>query len=83
MKSRDLIQILLAVLYFKDQFFSAFYRLFCKIVNLWDIDLKYSGFVSDVYMGNPKFREVSMPRSCIFKNRDFWDIGLQFTGQVR
>ena len=76
-KSGDLIQIFWAVLYFTDQLFSAFYRLFCKIANLWDIDLKFSGFISDVNSDNPaKFREVSMPRSCISKNRVFQDFGL-------
>ena len=57
--------------------FSAFYRLFCKIANLWDIDLKFSGFISDVNIDIPaKFREVSMPRNCISKNRDFRDFFL-------
>ena len=56
---------------------SAFYRLFCKIANFWDIDLKFSGFISDVNSDNPaKFREVSMPRNCISKNRVFRDFGL-------
>ena len=56
---------------------ASFYILFCKIVNLGDIDLKFSGSISDVNIDNPaKFREVSMPRRCISKNRDFWDFGL-------
>ena len=33
--------------------FSAFYRLFCKIVNLWDIDMKFSENIYDVDMNNP------------------------------
>ena len=37
------VRILWAVLYFTDQLFSTFYRFFCKIANLWDIDLKYQG----------------------------------------
>ena len=57
--------------------FSAFYRLFCKIADLWDIDLKFSGFIFDVNIDNPaKFREASMPRSCISKYRDFRYFGL-------
>ena len=39
-----------AVLYLSYQLFSAFYIMFCKIENLWDIDLKFSGFISDVNM---------------------------------
>ena len=77
MKSRDIVWILWAVLYFTDQLFSAFYRLFFKIANLLDIDLKFSGFISDVNIDIPaKFREVSRSRSCISKNRDFRDFGL-------
>ena len=50
--------------------FLAFYRLFCKIANLWDMDLKISLFISHVNSDNPaKFREVSMPRNCLSKNR--------------
>ena len=40
-----------------------FYRLFCKIANLGNIDLKISGSVLDINIDNP----VSMPRSCISK----------------
>ena len=48
--------------------FSAFYRLFSKIGDLWDIDLKFPGFISDVNSDNPApFHRVSMPRSCISK----------------
>ena len=69
--------ILQAVLYLTDQHLAPFYRLCCKIANLWDIDLKFSGFISDVNSDNPaKFCEVSMPRSCISKNRFFRDFGL-------
>ena len=51
----DLLRILWAS-------FLAFYRLFCKIANHRDIELKFSGFIFDVNMENPaKFREVSMP----------------------
>ena len=47
--------------FFTGQLFLAFYILFCKKANLWDIDF-------NVNMTNPtKFREVSMPRSCISK----------------
>ena len=49
--------------------FSAFYRMFCKIANLWDIDLKFSGFISDVNIGNPA---ISMPRSCISRKQAIW-----------
>ena len=52
--------------------FLAFYRLFCKVANLRDIDLEFSGCTSDVNLNNPaKFCEVSMPKNCIFQNRDF------------
>ena len=63
---------------FTDQlFFGTYYISFCKIANICDIDLKFSGLVSDVNMDNPaKFREVGMPRKCIFKNRDFRNFGL-------
>ena len=54
------------------------------MASLSDIDLKFSGFISDVYSDNPaKFREVSMPRSRI-SNIVFFEIlvcNLQ-TGQV-
>ena len=71
-KSRVPVRILYTVLYFTDQHLAPLYRLFCKIANLWDIDLKFSGFICDVNSDNPaKFREVSMPRSCISKNRVF------------
>ena len=47
-------------------------RLFCKIANLWDVDLKFSGIISDVNMDKTaKFCEVSMPWSNIFLNLDF------------
>ena len=43
--------------------------MFCKIANLWDIDLKFS----DVNIINPaKVREVSIPRHCISKNCFFF-----------
>ena len=48
-----------------------------------DIDLKFSGSISDVNIDNPaKFREVSMPKSCISKNRVSGDFGLYFTDQT-
>ena len=65
-ESRDILRILWAVMYFTDQLFSTFYRLVCKIVNLLDMNLKFSEFIYDVNMDYPaKCREVSMPRSCI------------------
>ena len=77
-KSRDLLRILWAFLYFTDQLFSASHRLFRKIVNLEDIELKFTdGSISEVNIDNPaKFCEVSMPRACISKNRDFQNFGL-------
>ena len=33
-------------MYFVDQHFAPFYRLFCKIANLQSIDLKFSGSIS-------------------------------------
>ena len=72
LKSRDLVCVLWADLYFTDYLFSAFYRLFCIIANLWNIDLQFSGFITDVHMDNhAKFREVSKPKSCIKKNLIF------------
>ena len=57
--------------------FSGIYILFCKIANLGDIDLKFSGSISDINIDNPaKFGEVSMPKSYISKNRVFRDFGL-------
>ena len=41
--------------------FASFLRLFCKIANLQDIDLKFAGSISDSNIDNPaKFREVSL-----------------------
>ena len=53
MKSRDIVQILLTALYFTGHLLSAFYRLFYKIANLWDVDLKIEVFIFDVNMDNP------------------------------
>ena len=59
--------------YYRQVFFSAFHRLFYRIVNLEDIDQKFSVSLSDISIDNPeKFREVNMPRS-------FWNFGLQIT----
>ena len=59
LKSRDLVCIFRAVLYFTDQHLAPFQGLFCKIANLQDIDLKFSGSIFDVNIDNPaKFREV-------------------------
>ena len=75
MKSRYVVCCLLAVLYFRDQLFATFYRLFYKVGKLWYIDLKFSGFNIDLNFDNPaKFPEVSTPRSFIFKNRVFWTL---------
>ena len=60
-----------------------FYRLFCKIVNLWNIDLKFFGSISDVNIDNPaKFVEVNRSRSCMSKNCVFQDFVLYFTDQT-
>ena len=70
-------RILCAVLYFTDQLLSAFYRLFSKLLNLSDIDLKFSGLISDVNSDYPaKFCKVSMPGSCIPKIQVFQDFCL-------
>ena len=62
--------------YFKEQLFSVFHRVFCKIANVSDIDLKFSGSISDFNIDDPaKFREVGMPKSCISRNwvfSGFW-----------
>ena len=77
MKSCDPVYILKAVLYSTGQHLAPFYRLFCKIANLGDIDLKFSGSISDVNIDNhAKFGEVGIPRSCFSKNRVFRDFGL-------
>ena len=52
-KSHDSICILSAVLYFTDQHLVPFYRLFFRIANLEDTDLKFSGLFSDVDIGSP------------------------------
>ena len=65
-KSPDLVRTLYAVLYFTNQHLVPFYRLFFKIVNLLDIDLKISGFISDVNIdSSAKFCEVTISKSCI------------------
>ena len=51
-KSCDLVSILQAVLYFKNQHLAPFYRLFCKITNLKYIDLQFSVIISDVNIDN-------------------------------
>ena len=59
-------------LYFADQLFLSFYRLLCKIANLGYIYLKFSRSISDNNIDNPaKFCDISMPKICISKNRDF------------
>ena len=57
--------------------FTKFCRIFTIwVVTIWDIDLKLSGFISYVNSDNlAKFREVSIPRTCISKNRVFRDFG--------
>ena len=40
-------------MYFVDQQFVSFYRLFCEIDNLRDINLKFSGSISDDNVDNP------------------------------
>ena len=48
-----------------------------KIANLWDINLKFLGFISNVNINNPaKFREINIPKNCICKIRDFRDFFL-------
>ena len=73
-KIRNLVFIWWTVLYFTDKLFSAFYRLFCKIANLWNIDLKFSGFISNINLDNPEnFCKLSMSRSYFSKNLDIRD----------
>ena len=65
--------------------FSAFYRLFCKIANFWDIDLKFSELISDANIDNPAIflNLSSMSRSYIYRNQtvcvclDYWIHNLQ------
>ena len=67
LKSRNLVWILWT------GFLRHFTKCSEKIANLWDIDLKFSGFISDINMEKPtKFRELSMPR--ISKNWGFRDL---------
>ena len=58
-------------LYFIEQRFSAFHRLFCKTANLGRIDLKLSGSLSDVNINNPLVKlaclEVAFPKICFFR----------------
>ena len=48
MESRDIVRFSWAVQYSTDQLFLQHFRSLCKIANLADIDLKCSGFISDV-----------------------------------
>ena len=48
-----LVCILQAILYFIDQPFAPFYRVFCKMANHHDIDPKITGSISDVNLDNP------------------------------
>ena len=66
--SRDLVRILWTVLYFIGQLFSAFYRIFYKIANLWNIDLKLLGFISDVNFAKLACLEVAFPKIGVFGN---------------
>ena len=82
-KSCDLIRILYAILYFTDKHFASLFKLFCKIANPQDIDLKFSGSISDIDIDSPtKCREGSMLRICISKNSVFPKFPLQFTDQT-
>ena len=57
---------------FYRQLFSAYHRLFCKVTNLWEINLNFSVSIPDVNIyKTAKLRDVSMPKSCISKNRVF------------
>ena len=49
------------------------------IANLKDIDLKFSGLISDVNIDNPaKYGEVSMPRTCLKSFfGGFWSVFLK------
>ena len=79
MKSHGLFHILWAVLYFTDQFFSAFRRLFCKIASMSRILLSnsqifeisiwsFQDLLLDVNIDNPaRLRKISKPNSCISK----------------
>ena len=68
----------LKIIVFKNQLFLAFYRFFCKNTNLGDIDLKFSGSLSDVNRDNhAKFCEVKVKcLEVISQNRVFRDFGL-------
>ena len=56
---------------------ATFYRLFCKIANLGDNDVKFSGSISDINIDNhAKFPEVSIPKRCISKSWGFRNFGL-------
>ena len=68
-KPRELFRILWAVLYFTYQLFPAFNILFCRIANLWDIDLKFPGHISDVLQNFMKLAclEIAFSNMSIFR----------------
>ena len=48
-----------------------YYRLFCKVTNIWCIDLKRSLFLVSKTISLRNFRKVTMCENWIFKNSDF------------
>ena len=74
-ESRDLVCIVWVSLHFTIHLFTVFFRLICKLANIRDIDLRFSGTISDINFDDiAKFREVGMRRSCIFRNRFFQNL---------
>ena len=68
-KSLDPVRILLTLSVFYKPVFSAFPTLVCRIANLGDIDLEFSGSISNVNVHDPAiFRDISIPRNCISLN---------------
>ena len=51
---------------YHNQVFTAFQRLFCNLANLGNVDLKFSGSISDVNIDNPvNFRDITMSKDIL------------------
>ena len=80
-KSRDLVRIFCAAQYFTDQLFRHFTDWYGKIANLWHIDLKTSGFISETILRNfvkLACLEIAFPQ---LKFSGFWSV-IQRPSQV-
>ena len=76
MKSIDLGRTLQVVLYFTDEYLAPFYRLFCKLANLGDVDLKFSRSIFDINI------EILWNFVKLWHSKLGSDFGLYFTDQI-